>query len=146
MNVVITGANSAVGQAILRRVAAHPSANYVRGRGSFRACAEKSRDLAGEQARIVRISYDNPASLDAALQGADAVIHLAGILVEYPGSTYEQANVASIRNVIEAAKRNGVRKIVLVSAIGAARTRRIATGRQNGRRRNCCELPGYRIP
>jgi NADH dehydrogenase len=44
---------------------------------------------------------------------------LAGILVEGPGSTYEQANVATARGVVEAAKRAAVAKFVLVSAIGA---------------------------
>ena len=44
---------------------------------------------------MLRISYDDPASLDAAFHEASAVIHLPGILIERPGSTYEQANVAS---------------------------------------------------
>ena len=65
-----------------------------------------------------------PASLEAAFQGASAVIHLAGILVETPDSTYEQANVASTRGVVEAAKRSAVQKIVLVSATGADETSR----------------------
>jgi NADH dehydrogenase len=73
---------------------------------------------------VVQISYDDPASLDAAFEGASAVIHLAGILVESPGSTYEQANVASTRSVADAAKRSGVQKIVLVSATGADDTSR----------------------
>jgi uncharacterized protein YbjT (DUF2867 family) len=44
---------------------------------------------------------------------------LAGILVERPGSTYEQANVAPVRSVVEAAQRCAVEKFVLVSATGA---------------------------
>ena len=60
-----------------------------------------------------------PASLEGAFQGTSAVIHLAGILVETLDSTYEHANVASTRGVVEAAKRIGVQKIVLVSATGA---------------------------
>ena len=68
------------------------------------------------------ISYDDPGSLDAAFQGASAIIHLAGILVESPDSTYEQANVASTRSVVEAAKRTAVQKFVLVSATGADET------------------------
>jgi uncharacterized protein YbjT (DUF2867 family) len=123
MNVVITGANSAVGQAILRWVAAHPEApiSCVAAVRSERA-ADEIRHLVGERNGLLRIAYDDPASLDAVFQGACTVIHLAGILVEYPGSTYEQANVASARAVIEAAKRNGVGKIVLVSAVGASET------------------------
>jgi len=119
MRVVVTGANSAVGQAILRcgpkQGATHTFVAAVR---SERA-AEQIRPQLRNGSGVVRISYDDPGSLDAALQGASAVIHLAGILIEGVGSTYEQANVASTRNVAEAAKRSGVQKFVLVSATGA---------------------------
>lgn len=120
MKVVITGANSAVGQAILR---------WTREQGdapnTFIAAVRSSR--ASEQLRshgvnadcIVRISYDDSSSLDAAFDGASAVIHLAGVLVETPNSTYERANVASTASVVEAAKRRALEKFVLVSATGA---------------------------
>jgi NADH dehydrogenase len=81
--------------------------------------AEQIAPLLGTRGRVSRISYDDPASLDAAFRGANAVIHLAGILVEQPGSTYELANVAPTRSVVEAAKRCGAEKFVLVSATGA---------------------------
>jgi NADH dehydrogenase len=123
MNVAITGANSAVGQAILRWIASHadPPITCVAAVRSERA-ADEIRDLVGERNSLLRIAYDDPPSLDAAFQDASAVIHLAGILVEYPGSTYEQANVESTRAMVDAAKRNGVGKIVFVSAIGASET------------------------
>jgi NADH dehydrogenase len=73
----------------------------------------------GEGSSLAKVSYDDPSSLDAACRGASAVIHLAGILVESPGSTYQQANVAPARSVVEAAKRCAVAKFILVSATGA---------------------------
>ena len=123
MKVVITGANSAVGQAILRCAAAQeaPSTTFLAAVRSDRA-AEQIRSGLGDAHRVVRISYDDPGSLEAALRGASAVIHLAGILFETPASTYEQANVAPIRSVVEAAKRGAVTKLVLVSATGADET------------------------
>src|ERR1700720_1405329 len=100
MKVVITGANSAVGQAILRC-----GPQQGREPKTFLALVRSSR--AAEQLRsqmsnadVVQGSYDDEQSLDAAFQGASAVIHLAGILIEKPGSTYEQANVASTRSVV----------------------------------------------
>ena len=66
--------------------------------------------------QIARIAYDDADSLRAAFASVSTVIHLAGILVERPGSTYEQANVETTRNMVEAAKQSGVTKIVLVSA------------------------------
>jgi uncharacterized protein YbjT (DUF2867 family) len=120
MRIVITGANSASGQAILR---CEPEAGVlsnalVAAVRSDRA-VDEIRPLLGEGGSLAKVSYDDPSSLDAAFRGASAVIHLAGILVEGPGSTYEQANVATARSVVEAAKRAAVAKFVLVSAVGA---------------------------
>jgi uncharacterized protein YbjT (DUF2867 family) len=118
MTVAITGANSAVGQAILRRSAEAPSISFVAAVRSDRAAGHLQR-LSERIARIARISYTDPASLRAAFQGVSAVIHLAGTLVERPGSTYEEANVETTRGVVEAAKESAVEKLVFVSAIGA---------------------------
>jgi len=120
MKIVITGANSAVGQAILRWGPKLEGATntFVAAVRSARA-AEQIRSQTGHENGVVRISYDDSASLDTAFQGASAVIHLAGILVESPDSTYEKANVASTRAIVDAAKRSAVQKIVLVSATGA---------------------------
>jgi len=120
MRIVITGANSASGQAILRcapEAGVAPKALVAAVR-SDRA-ADEIRPLLGEGSSLAKVSYDDPSSLDAALRGASAIIHLAGILVERPGSTYEQANVAPACRVVEAAKRATVEKFVLVSATWA---------------------------
>src|SRR5579859_5649764 len=120
MKIVITGANSATGQAILRcapEAGVSPAALVAAVR-SDRA-GDEIRPLLGEGSSLAKVSYDDPNSLDAAFRGASAIIHLAGILVESPGSAYEQANVAPARSVVEAAKRASVEKFVLVSATGA---------------------------
>lgn len=120
MKIIVTGANSAVGRAILgfQSCAAAGKAKFVAAVRSESA-AEEIRSQFGERSEAVRISYSDPASLDAAFKGACAAIHLAGILVERAGSTYEQANLESTRSVADAAKRNGLKKLVLVSATGA---------------------------
>jgi uncharacterized protein YbjT (DUF2867 family) len=120
MRIVITGANSACGQAILRcasELGTTPN-TLVAAVRSERA-ADEIRPLLGEGSSVVQISYDDPGSLDAAFRGVSAIIHLAGILVERRGSTYNQANVEPARSVVEAAKRCAVEKFVLVSATGA---------------------------
>jgi len=81
--------------------------------------ADEIRPLLGHGGSAVQISYNDPASLDAALQGSAASIHLAGILFERPDSSYAQGNVESARGVVESAKRCGVQKVVLISATGA---------------------------
>ena len=120
MKVVVTGANSAVGQAVLRCGSPQASTpvTFVAAVRSQRA-ADQIRSQLSSPNEVIRISYEDPGILDAAFDGAFAVIHLPGILFERPDSTYEQANVASTRSVVESTKRVSLRKIVLVSATGA---------------------------
>jgi uncharacterized protein YbjT (DUF2867 family) len=120
MKTVVTGANSAVGRAILRCATCEGAgkSKFIAAVRSQKA-ADEIRSQFGERVEVVRIAYTDPSSLDAPFEKACAVIHLAGILVERPDSTYEQANVESTRSVVDAAKRNDVKKLVLVSATGA---------------------------
>ena len=122
MKIAITGANSAVGQAILRWELQRRSTNTIVAAVRSARAVQQIQGLLnslGGTSSAAQISYDDAGTLNAALSGASAVIHLAGILVERPGSSYEQANVVSTRSVVDAARHNSVRKIVLISAIGA---------------------------
>ena len=119
MKVVITGANSAVGRAILRGSAEGAApVTFVAAVRSDRAASELQPSSA-RIGRVARISYDDQKSLRTAFSEATAVVHLAGVLVERPGSSYEEANVETTRRVAEAAKASAVEKLVYVSAIGA---------------------------
>ena len=123
MKVVITGANSALGQAVLRcepSQAASPI-TFVAAVRSDRAARELP-PLPNSLSRVARISYHDPESLSAAFQEASAVVHLAGLLIEQPGSTYREANIETTRSVVEAVKHSTVEKLVYVSAIGADQT------------------------
>jgi NADH dehydrogenase len=53
--------------------------------------------------------------------GVDAVVHLVGIIREDPrhGSTFDRVHFEGARNMIDAAKRVGVRRFLLMSALGA---------------------------
>jgi NADH dehydrogenase len=54
------------------------------------------------------------------MAGCDAVIHLVGIIMEHPlqGITFERMHFEAARNVIDAAKRNGIKRFVHMSALG----------------------------
>ncbi|MFN7783899.1 MAG: complex I NDUFA9 subunit family protein [Lysobacterales bacterium] len=74
----------------------------------------------------VRVRAANPydsASLSAALQGADAVINLVGILNEagFGGAGFKRAHVELTRCVIDACKAAGVRRLLQMSALNAGR-------------------------
>jgi NADH dehydrogenase len=60
--------------------------------------------------------------LEKHLAGADAVIHLAGIIREFParGVTFLQSHVEATRNVDRAMKAAGVKRLVHMSALGAS--------------------------
>jgi uncharacterized protein YbjT (DUF2867 family) len=117
--IAIIGANSAVGRAIARHAASVPP-----GTVELVACvrsykAERQLPALPPGSRVLHVSYAKPESVKAALAGCQSVVHLPGVLIERAGSTYEEANVATTRVVVEAARAQQVSKIVLVGAIGA---------------------------
>jgi NADH dehydrogenase len=114
---VITGANGAVGQAMVRLALAEqlPIVAAVR---SQRAAASLP-SLPEGLGEVAQIAYDQPGTLEAAFRDATSLIHLPGLLIERPGSSYEAANVETTRVAVDAARRADLKKIVLVSAVGA---------------------------
>ena len=61
----------------------------------------------------------NPASLDAAMRGVDAVIHLAAVNRDRGEVTMERVNAQGTINVVDAARRAGVKHIINVVGLGA---------------------------
>lgn len=59
------------------------------------------------------------ASVDEALEGADAVVNLVGLLYESGKQTFQALHVDAARVIAEAAAKRGVTRMVQVSAIGA---------------------------
>jgi NADH dehydrogenase len=118
--VAVTGANSAVGRAIVRCTARDEwsSVELVATVRSERAAGEVPPVPEG-RGRVARARYDDAEALQAAFAGAQSLIHLPGVLVERPGSSYEAANVETTEAAVAAALAAGVRKLVLVSAHGA---------------------------
>ncbi len=59
--------------------------------------------------------------LEESMKGCAAVIHLVGIIMEKPraGITFERIHFEGAKNVVDAAKRAGVRRYVHMSALGA---------------------------
>jgi uncharacterized protein YbjT (DUF2867 family) len=118
VRIVVTGANSAVGQSLLR-LGTQPQyahTTLIPGVRSDRAAGQLPADV---RDGAVRIDYGEPATLREAFTGASAVIHLAGTLIERPGSSYEAANVQTTEAVANAAGSCGVLKVVFISVIGA---------------------------
>jgi NADH dehydrogenase len=115
--IVVTGANGAIGQQLLRSGLTQPL-ELVAAVRSERA-ASQLPPLPQDRVRVAQIVYDASETLAAAFAGAQALIHLPGLLIERPDSSYELANVETTRATVEAARASGVGKLVLVSAVGA---------------------------
>jgi len=59
-------------------------------------------------------------SLDSALDGVDAVVHLVAIITERGEQTFDRVNVGGTRNVLDAMRARGVERLVHVSALGTS--------------------------
>ena len=116
MKIALTGANSRVGQTLLTHILSHSEHTVVAGarsRGAFAGFPDSSR------VAPVVIDYNDAAGLAVALDAADCLVHLAGILIESNGSTYQSANVDATAAVLSAARQAGVGHVVFISVVGA---------------------------
>ena len=68
----------------------------------------------GEVARIADIT--DPIALEFAAAGADCIVHLAGIAQDDAWPKLREANIDGTLNVFEAARRQGVRRVVFASS------------------------------
>jgi NADH dehydrogenase len=68
----------------------------------------------GSEASVI-ISRRTGEALARAFEGCEVVAHCAGINREISGQTYHRVHIEGSANVIEAAKRAGVRKVIMLS-------------------------------
>ena len=71
------------------------------------------------QIHAVQANLRYPASVAAALRGAEAVVNLAAVLTESDAQTFGALHVGGARAVAQAAAAAGISNVVHVSAIGA---------------------------
>lgn len=111
-SVFLTGATGFLGRAVLKVVAAG-------GRRVTALARPKARER-GTAALWVEGSVWEPGRWMEALRGQDAVVHLAGGMLSRGEETLERVHVQGTELVVEAANSAGVKKIVLLSCLGAA--------------------------
>ncbi len=118
IDIAITGANGAVGKALIERLGSNASMGPVRLRALVRDPG-RSANLSDLPAELIQVDYDDAESLIRALDGADCVAHLAGSLVPRAGDSLLGANLLTTKNVAEAGKSGGVKSFVFLSFPGA---------------------------
>ena len=107
MRVAITGGTGFIGGHLATRLSSEGHEVVRIGRRST-----------GED-EIVRASLDSVDELTAAFADCQAVAHCAGINREFERETFQRVHVEGTRKVVEAARRAGVEKIVLMSFLRA---------------------------
>ncbi len=105
---LLTGAGGALGRELRRRLKPHCEALRLSDIVDLGAAA------AGEE--LVPARLEDAGAVLALLQGVDAVVHLGGASTERPWSTILPANIVGVVNLYEAARQQGVRRIVFASS------------------------------
>lgn len=113
VKVFLTGSTGFVGRNMLKRLLSEGHA--------VRALVRDPKgtgQLAQAGVELVAGDVVEGAGLDQGMQGCDAAIHLVGIIVEKGKNTFEAVHHIGTRNVVEAAKRSGIKRFVQMSALG----------------------------
>jgi NADH dehydrogenase len=116
--ITIIGGSGFIGRVLVERLARDGHRLRVAVRNRSRAMRLKPLADLGQIA-IVNADLRAPASIDAAMAGADAAINLVGILAPSGSASFEAIHAAGAGAAARAAAAAGARAFVHVSAIGA---------------------------
>ncbi|RJP66250.1 MAG: complex I NDUFA9 subunit family protein [Candidatus Abyssobacteria bacterium SURF_17] len=64
----------------------------------------------------------DPVSLKGKMDGCDVAINFVGIIIQVRDATFERIHVEGVRNLLEEAKRAGVKRFIHISALGTSET------------------------
>ena len=114
--IVVTGATGHIGNVLVRELASRGQA--VR---AMVLPGDDHRPVAGVDVEIFDGDVTDLHRLESAFSGADLVFHLAGIVTIMPGmvKVLDRVNVGGMRNVIQACRNAGVRRLVYTSSVHA---------------------------
>ncbi len=124
MKILVTGGTGFVRKALVQRLLdeGHTVYSLVRGRSDDKDKDTTSPTRSGMD-RLHRITGDlhDKKALDEGTRLCEVVIHLVGIIREFPkkGVTFDRIHVEGTRNLVQAAQKNGVSRIIHMSALGA---------------------------
>ena len=105
---LLTGAAGGLGQALRPRLKANCKILRSADRVAF--------GLASEQEEFVLADLADAGAVMAMMQGVDAVVHLGGVSTEAAFEPILQGNILGVYNLYEAARKQGVKRIVFASS------------------------------
>jgi uncharacterized protein YbjT (DUF2867 family) len=112
MRIAITGGAGFIGSHLARRLVDEGHQIVVLARRERQHHERRGMEF-------VTSDLSDPNALEKAFAGCDAVAHCAGINREIGKQTYQRVHVDTTRNVVIAAQKTGVRKILLMSFLRA---------------------------
>ncbi|MCI0329897.1 MAG: complex I NDUFA9 subunit family protein [candidate division Zixibacteria bacterium] len=112
MKVFVAGATGFVGSHIVKKLVAHGH--------SVIALAHKRSDevLKGAAVEKREGSILDLNSLRSTAKGAEAIVNAVGIIKEVKGKTFDGIHRQGVENLIAAAKENGIKRFIHISALG----------------------------
>jgi NADH dehydrogenase len=134
MQIAITGGTGFVGRHLAARLTAEGHEVVAIARGTRHPVILRREDAEGpvdsprgawptapspSALRPLRVTITDESALAEAFAGCDVVAHCAGINREIGEQTFARVHIAGTRSVVAAAKRAGVRKIILLSFLRA---------------------------
>jgi NADH dehydrogenase len=114
----IFGGSGFIGRYVVQELARTGARLRIATRDPHKALFLKPLTRLG-QLGYVQTDIHKPESIAHAIEGADGVINLVGILTETGRASFDDIHVTTGRNIAEAATRAGVNALVHVSANGA---------------------------
>jgi uronate dehydrogenase len=105
---LLTGAAGALGRELRPRLKKYCE--------TLRVSDVAEMDAAGPGEEVIPVALEDRGAMRQLLEGVDAVVHLGGVSVETPFDPILAANILGVYNLYEAARRNGVKRIVFASS------------------------------
>ncbi len=121
LKIVVTGATGYVGHYVLRELLERGHEVTAISRSGAKSSTASGKNLATfDGVKYIGADVATGRNLETAFAGADAVVHLVGIISEHKDQTFANVHVGGTKNVLEAAKKAGVKRYLHMSALGAA--------------------------
>jgi uncharacterized protein YbjT (DUF2867 family) len=115
MKVLVTGGTGVVGQAAVSELVRRGHSVRLLSRNALEDVAQW-----GEKVEPWPASVSEPERLKGSADGCDVVLHVAGIVAEFPPEvTFQSVNVDGTGNMVRETERAGVGRFIYVSSLGA---------------------------